>query len=631
MLAATEPVARTEIDALRRFSPFDRIGEDAFEHLARHLSAAEYAAGDMIAVAGDDASRLHIVERGTVHGEPPPLGDLPEEPYPVLGPGDLFPIVALYTGAAVAGDYRAAAPTRCLELAGHDFAELLRRAPAVERLCVDRVVAMLRQARAKLHGQFTQPSSEQKSMASPLRTIVRGPPVVCAAQTPIREALATMRRARIGSILVMHGEGAPAGIFTLQDLLDRVALDTTDLAAPVATVMTPQPQTLEADATVYDAALAMTRHRIRHAPVLEEGRTIGVVSQSDLFSVQRITLRRLPETIAAARDEPALLQAALDIRQLTKDMLVTGVGAERLTQFIAALNDRLTQRVLELETARNAPDVRFCWIALGSEGRLEQAFATDQDNGIIFEAPPDTKPDEARARLLPFADAVNQTLDRCGFPLCRGDVMARNPRWCLALTEWQLQFSAWIRNTDPEAVLNSAIFFDFRPVFGDATLADRLRSWLLPVTQSTPRFLLQMAQGALATRPPLGLVRDFRFDHSPEFPHTLDLKVYGLRPFVEAARINALRFGIAHTNTGQRLRLAAPDLHVEAGDMRAIIDAFYFIQLLRLRHQQFDPDAAKAPNRIDPDRLNAFDRRMLKESFRQARELQQRIALDYPQ
>ena len=631
MLAAAEAVARIEIEALRRFTPFDRVDEDAFEHLVPYLSATEYAPGGLIAVAGDDAPRLHIVERGTVQSEPPPLGDLTEEPYPVLGPGDVFPIVAMYLGVAVAGDYRAVTPTRCLELAGHAFAELLRRAPALERLCVDRVVAMLRQARAKLHAQFTQPSSEQQSMASPLRTIVRGPAVAAAPETPIREVLATMRRARIGSIVVAREDGAPVGIFTLQDLLDRVALDTSDLAAPIATVMTPRPHTLSADATVYDAALTMARYRIRHAPVLEEGRTIGVVSQRDLFSVQRVTLRRLPETIAAARDEPALRQAALDIRQLTKDMLVNGVGAERLTQFIAALNDRLTQRVLELEIARNAPGVRFCWIALGSEGRLEQAFATDQDNGIIFELAPETKPDDARARLLPFADAVNQALDRCGFPLCRGDIMARNPRWCLSLTEWQLQFSAWIRNTDPEAVLNSAIFFDFRPVFGDATLADRLRSWLLPLTQATPRFLLQMAQGALATRPPLGLLRDFRFDHSAEFPHTLDLKVYGLRPFVEAARIIALRFGIAHTNTGQRLRLAAPELHVAADDMRAIVDAFYFIQLLRLRHQQFDPDATRAPNRVDPDRLNAFERRILKESFRQARELQQRIALDYPQ
>jgi CBS domain-containing protein len=313
-------------------------------------------------------------------------------------------------------------------------------------------------------------------------------------------------------------------------------------------------------------------------------------------------------------------------------MLATGVAAEQLTQFIAALNDRLTQRVLELELPRHVlSDIRMCWIALGSEGRLEQTFSTDQDNGLIFGLPAGMASQEARERLLPLADAVNRTLDRCGFPLCKGDIMARNPRWCLSLPEWQRQFSAWIRNTDPEAVLNSAIFFDFRPVFGDATLTDRLRAWLLDLTQATPRFLLQMAQGALATRPPLGLIREFQFDDSPDFPHTIDLKLYGLRPFVDAARINALRFGIAHTNTAQRLRLTAPALHMSADNARAMVDAFYFIQLLRLRHQQFDPNGQRAPNRIDPDRLNAFDRRILRESFRQARELQQRLALDYPQ
>jgi CBS domain-containing protein len=355
------------------------------------------------------------------------------------------------------------------------------------------------------------------------------------------------------------------------------------------------------------------------------------VSQRDLFSAQRTTMRQLPETIRAAQDTAALEQAARDIRQLARDMLANGVAAEHLTQFIAALNDRLTERVVALELARHPlAEIRLCWIALGSEGRLEQTFATDQDNGIVFTAPEGMTPQAARERLLPFASAVNRTLDRCGFPLCKGNIMAGNPRWCLALPEWQAQFSAWIRNTDPEAVLNSAIFFDFRPVFGDAALADRLRTWLLGVTSATPRFLLQMAQGALSTRPPLGLIRDFVFDDSAQFPHTIDLKLYGLRPFVDAARINALRFGIAHTNTAQRLRLTAPALHHSDDEVRAMVDGYYFIQLLRLRHQQFDADGQRAPNRIDPSRLNQFDRRILKESFRQARDLQLRLALDYP-
>ena len=632
MLTAAEPVARTEIEALRRFTPFDRIDDAAFEFLAARATARNYEAGMLITGVGADAPRLCIIERGEVHCSQPRLDDVPEEPYPVLGPGDAFPLVALATRAVVTGVYRAMEPTRSLELPASDFAEWLRRAPPFERLCIARITAMLQQARARLHARFTEVSAEEQTMASPLRTIVRREPITCPAETPMRDALGTMREAKIGSIVVVTPDGEPIGIFTLQDVLDRVVIDGIDLGAPISTVMTPRPRTLSADASAYDAALVMARHGIRHAPVIEQGRMIGIVSQRDLFSVQRVTLRQLPETIAAANDEAALRHAAHDIRQLTRDMLVNGLAAERLTHFIAALNDRLTQRVLELELARHRlPGLRFCWIALGSEGRLEQTFATDQDNGVIFALPPHTDADEARERLLPFARAVNETLDRCGFPLCKGDVMAGNPRWCLSLAEWQLQFSAWIRNTDPQALLNSAIFFDFRAVFGDPTLAEQLRGWLLPLTQATPRFLLQMAEGALATRPPLGIIRDFQFDDSPEFPHTIDLKLYGLRPFVEAARIHALRFGIAPTNTAERLRLAAPELHVRTADMRAIVEAFYFIQLLRLRHQQLDPEAMRAPNRIDPSRLNAFDRRMLKESFRQARELQQRLALDFRQ
>jgi CBS domain-containing protein len=631
-VAAAESIARHDIAALLARPPFEAIGEGAIAFLTAHLAAARYEPGTTIVGAGTLPTRLHIVEQGRVQSELARLGDLDEEPYPVLARGNAFPLAALFTRSSATSAYRAIEPTRCLELAADLFPALLRAAPAFEQYCTARVAAMLQQARARLAAQFTQVSSEQQSMASPLRAIVRGPPVMCGGDTPIREALAMMREARVGSIVIATPEGAPLGIFTLPDLLDRVVLERVDLSQPIAEVMTPRPATLPADATAYDAALAMARHRIRHAPVLEEGRTIGVVSQRDLFSVQRVTLRQLPETIAAAGDEDALEQAAGDIRQLAKDMMITGVAAEQLTHFIAALNDRLTQRVLEIELPRHrVDDLRFCWIALGSEGRLEQTFATDQDNGVIFDAPEGLAPAVARERLLPLTSAVNRTLDRCGFPLCKGNLMAGNPQWCLSLAEWRTQFSAWIRNTDPQAVLNSAIFFDFRPVFGDATFAERLREWLLRQTQATPRFLLEMARGALATRPPLGLLREFQFDRSPDFPRTIDLKLYGLRPFVEAARINALRHGVAHTNTAERLRLAAPAMHLASGDVAAMVDAFYFIQRLRLRHQQFDADAARAPNRIEPDRLNAFDRRMLKESFRQARELQQRLALDYRQ
>jgi len=70
------------------------------------------------------------------------------------------------------------------------------------------------------------------------------------------------------------------------------------------------------------------------------------------------------------------------------------------------------------------------------------------------------------------------------------------------------------------------------------------------------------------------------------------------------------------------LRAAGAKLGVESRHVEAAIDAFHFLQLLRLRLQDEASSHASA-NRIDPDRLNDVDQLMLKEAFRQAKKLQQ--------
>ena len=65
-------------------------------------------------------------------------------------------------------------------------------------------------------------------------------------------------------------------------------------------------------------------------------------------------------------------------------------------------------------------------------------------------------------------------------------------------------------------------------------------------------------------------------------------------------------------------------------DIASAVDAFLFIQQLRLRSQlSADQQARSVANRIAPESLNEIDRRILKESLRQARKLQSRLQLDY--
>ncbi len=468
------------------------------------------------------------------------------------------------------------------------------------------------------------------NMYSPLSAIIRREPITVPLEATVRETLETMERMRISSIVVADPQRVPLGIFTLQDLLRRVTLAQGDLQQPIACVMTSGLITSRPQATAHQAALAMARHGVRHVVVVDEaGRMIGIVSQSDLFALQRVGVKEVSGEIQAARDVEGLRHAALNTRRLADDLMAQGIGAETLTQFISTLNDLLTVRVIELTLDElELPMVRICWIALGSEGRLEQTFSTDQDNGIVFEA---DEADAGRIRegLLPFARAVNDKLDACGFPLCKGKVMAGNPQWCLSLGEWKRTFAKWIYEPQPEALLNAAIFFDLRPIYGSEDLAERLRAWLLPAARDQPLFLRLMAENALACQPPLGTIRDFVCDGSKEFPHTIDLKAVGSRPFVDAARIFSLANGVAHTSTAERLRAVAEEFHFGTDGLAAIIDGFYFIHLLRLRNQCKLRGAEAGTNRIDPRDLNELDRHVLKEAFRQARKLQTRLVLDY--
>jgi CBS domain-containing protein len=472
-------------------------------------------------------------------------------------------------------------------------------------------------------------AEEQQVFASSLGSLVRRAPVVCTEAVPVDEVARTMHEQGVGSVVVVDPRSRPVGIFTKHDLLRVFAEDLQ--GTPVSAAMTRDPVALPAHALAYEAALAMVEHRVRHVLVTEDGKLAGVISERDLFSLQRLGLAELTMEIRLAADVKLLARLAAEIRRLTALLVEQGVAAEHLTLFVSVLNDRLSQRVIEIVRKRHRWErIGWCWLAFGSEGRLEQTFSSDQDNGLLFESHEGGSAAETRKALLVFAREVNEALDACGFPLCSGNVMASNPELCLSLDEWKAKMGGWLSNPDPKALLDVAICFDFRPLFGDASLAQALREWLLSRTRARPVFLRLMATNALQARPALGLLADFATEDAPNAPGTINLKLHGVRPFVDAARVFALAFGLAQTATAERLRAATADLRMEPLEMAAIVDAFFFIQKLRLRIQaRPGMPSHESANQIDPRTLNDFERRGLKAAFRQGRKLQQRLALDY--
>jgi len=371
--------------------------------------------------------------------------------------------------------------------------------------------------------------------------------------------------------------------------------------------------------------------------VTEQARVVNIVSERDLFALQRLSLKQVSQHIRSAQDLPAFAQAAAEIRRLASHLLGQGVHARQLTQLISHLNDLLTETLVDWQAAQHGLDMRrACWLAFGSEGRGEQTIATDQDNGLVFES---DHPHADRPAWLAFARAVNEALDACGYPLCKGQVMASNPQCCLTGTEWAQRFAHWIEHGAPEDLLNASIYFDFRPLVGRFDLVQLLRDAVQGRGALPPRFMRQMAENSLRQRVPLNWLGAID-TKAQGGQRTIDLKLGGTAIFVDSARLFALAHGLVATGTRERFEALAPVMKVPPRESEAWVAGFEFLQMLRLRVQlQRQEGTAREslrsgavegnPNLIDVDSLNELDHRLLKETLRVARRLQQRLELDY--
>lgn len=625
-MATHNPLITATAEHLARFVPFDSMTEEDLVWLANRLKLGYFAKGEVLFAPEQGVlTKMMILKQGLVVGERGEAGAWLE-----LHEGEAFPLGSLVSGQPVTSTFRARGDVFVYELSADDFRALLKRSQPFAEFCTERIATLLHKSQRSIQAVYAASSSDQQSLRSPLSELARRAPVTCRPDTPLREALERIRDNRISAIVIVDEAMHPVGVFSVRDLIGRIILPGTPLDTPMEAVMTPNPMTLPPSAHAFEAALMMARHGFRHVLVAEAGKLTGVVSEKDLFSLQRVGVTQVSATIRAAASFDALKQAALDIRQLVHNMMAQGVAAEQLSQIVSTLNDLLTQRVIELECGDKCP-YTHCWLAFGSEGRLEQTLTADQDNGFIFVVPDGANPEAVRREMLALAARINAALDACGLTSCRRGIMASNPEWCLTLGEWKATFSRWLEAETPETLIDVDAFFDFRPLHGASDLADELRRWLTDKARQSPRFLAQMANNALLHRPPLGVVRDFVVESAKgEHPHTLDLRVNGAQPFVDTARVLALAAGVEATSTAARLRAAAGPMKIPASEVEAWISGFFFIQLLRLRVQHEESLAGEAlDNHIDPDRLNDLDRRILKEAFRQARKIQSRLAQDY--
>jgi CBS domain-containing protein len=605
--------------------PFSEMAIADVDFFLISCSEVYFAPDEIILTPADGApAYLYLIRQGRVSGKRvnPSLVETVFE----MEPGDLFSLSASLAARPVAATYTSITDCFCLRLPTAALQALTSRSQTFRDFANNRVWMLLEQSRQAMRNSLASKALHEQSLESRLGDLIRRAPVVTQSHTSLREALTLVHEKQVGSVLITEDGREILGILTRDDVLSRVTLAGLSLDTPISAVMSKNVKTLTVDDTAEEAAVMMSRFRIRHVPILEQGRIVGCISERDLFSLQRLSFDTISSAVRMAEDVSALQECAANIRKFARSLLGQGVKARQLTFLISHLNDVLTSRLVILLAHQHRLDTDdFAWIALGSEGRSEQTIATDQDNALIYVDRGDAA---LKDRYLSFAREVNEALDACGYPLCKGNIMASNPLLCLTQQEWRNRFAHWVEHGHPEDVLNAGIFFDFRSLVGNDQLLKVLRTEVTEMTATTPRFLKLMAEAALRNTVPLnwlGSLDAKKIDNK----QVIDLKMQGTAIVVEVARIYALAHRIEALNTQERLAALGRLTGVPKKECSAWIAAFQYLQTLRLSIQLDGGMIGDNPNALDVETLNAVDRTILKGSMARIRSLQQRLELDY--
>lgn len=469
------------------------------------------------------------------------------------------------------------------------------------------------------------------SLGTPLRRLLSRSPVSCHASTSLGEAVRRMHQKHVSSIAIVDNDQRVQGIFTLRDLRRVFSENAVSHDQTIGSVMTRKVHCLGPEDTAYDAAMLMTRYRIGHVCIVDDEKLVGVLSERELFALQRINLVSLSRALRYANNVDELISIRKDIPSLVNHMLTYGALAPHVTGLISQLNDHTTTRVIELVLAQHGnPPLAFCWLSFGSEGRLEQTLFTDQDNGIVF-FPPDAEQTESyRQQLLPIAQEINEALDRCGLSLCTGNIMASNPELCLSLAEWKQKFARIIQTPDAEHLLQASIFFDIRPLWGKHPTLPTLSNFMQQRAADNPQFQRMLATNALQYRLPVMSAFKRVRNMLGLAQRSIDLKTQALSAFVDAVRVLALAYGVSQASTLYRLSALSHKGVIGSREAQALKDAYSFLQRLRLTlHVRQARQKQRLSNKLDPQTLNSLERRILYASLRQAAQLQELLRFKY--
>lgn len=629
---------------LKGFPPFSFLSSELLEVVAREVELMYYTQGEYIFMKGDPAKpHFFLLKEGSVYLTDEDAGKMVVKDY--CDEGEVFGVLALLGQRPYVLNGYVAEDSLLYAVPVETFDKILKENSEVSlyfaagfaagQVVVRTDLSQSQKARKLLR----DPSSDHGLSLFMEKGKLNFPTEVltCTADIPISQAARMMQKQEVGSIVIVDELAFPMGIITDKDLRNRMVAAELPYHSPVSAIMTQPVRTIQKGSDFPVIYLTMIKHRLHHLILTEDGtdqsKITGIISDHDVF----LSHGNSPAVLIHGLLNTWEINEIKAIRNRAEGLLGYFLENEVAIDFVASImteiNDVIIRRLIELAKKDldgeypEVCDTPFCFLSLGSEGRQEQMLRTDLDNALVFgELPADQMP-QAKAYFEKLGQQIVLLLESCGFSPCPQDLMVSNPAWCQPLSVWKNYFTNWIHRPDESSLLHATIFFDYRPVYGERSLAESLTDHVYQVIDKQKSFLNFLAKNALQNPPPLGFFKNFIVEKSGEHQDRFDIKQRAMMPLADAARLLILSHRVMGiNNTFQRymklaeLEPANAEIYREAGSAYEIF--------LRLRALE-GISSGNSGRYISPRSLGKLQRQLLKNAFAPIHQIQELLALRF--
>jgi CBS domain-containing protein len=594
-----------EVSAVRDFlsqsTPFDQLTEAQLTHASTRVQIAYYRAGDTTDILDYSNPRLYVVRSGAFE-----VRDNEGQLLDRVEPGGYFGYPSLLTGHAITNRLVVIEDGLLYQLDEDSFRQLRSASRSFDRF--------FNQAHAKRLHHAVRFREQNYLLTLRVSDLSSRKAVTAQSVETVAAVARRMTDERVSSVMVVDDNNKLCGLVTDRDLRVRVVSEGRSADTPLSEVMTEDAISVSQESLVFESMLLMTEHNIHHLPVLNEGRPVAMLTATDLIKSQKSDPVFLIGEIGRQHTVEGLQNTSRDIPELLRSLIRAEASADQIGRLLTTVTDALTrQLLLQAIEKLGKPPVPFAWLAFGSQGRQDQTAISDQDNGLLV-SDAMTQDDDAYFKAL--ATYVNDGLDACGYCYCPGGVMATTDTWRQPLVSWKKQFLSWINQPSSKALMHASIFFDMRCTYGNQKLFHDLQKTVCEAASGNEIFLANLTANALKLTPPMGFFKNFVIDRGGEHKNTFDMKLRGIMPINDIARIYALSVGTEQIHTLDRLKEAVSRKLLTLKDARNLIDAHEFISRLRLEHQgERLKEGQKPDNHLAPSTLSSLSRHQLKDAF----------------